>query len=352
MAEVKELKWFNWLSISFGVGLFIDGSKFMKFVSYTRAFTVLFSAIYILVIHVLNNMNNSSSGSDVFEMNLACFTYFPSVIFYTFFLNMSRREVSSILLSFWRFMTTREKAIMKWTSIAVTTMILVYFWAYVILTTLLDDYQILKNQILEVSCWNQTNIYMHGCGLCLFFILSSYFCHQNILCRINEKIRKPLDNKTIHEMVLSLLFIQSNMKKINRINGPVLLLQFSAVYTVIPSVTLVITDRNGEHSWLVTEMLAMVSHILVLLLLVVVVEKVTAHLEETQSEILVKMVGRNDIHRLNIDVDTLMKLLQDKYLFQYRAMDMFDISYGMLLSFLGSVISLTVLICQLTDTKH
>ena len=82
-----------------------------------------------------------------------------------------------------------------------------------------------------------------------------------------------------------------------------------------------------------------------------VVEKLTAKLHETRIEILVK-IERNDIGHLNIDVNTFMKILQDKDLFQYRAMDMFDISYSMLLSFLGSVISLTVLICQLNDIRQ
>ena len=352
MAEVKELKWFNWLSISFGVGLFIDGSKFMKLVSYTRAFTVLLSAIYMLVIHVLNNMDNSYPSNNVFVINLSCFTYFLGVIFYTTFLNVSRREVSSILLSLFQFMTNREKVIMKRTSIAVTTLILVYFFAYTISSALIDESLILNNQIMDTLLFNQTNIHMHGCGLCFIFILSSFFCHQNILCRINQKISTSLDNITIHQIVLSLLLIQSNIKRMNRVCGPVLLLQFSTVFTTVPSLILLVTDRNGDYSWMITELYTIVAHILILLLLVVVVEKLTEKLHETRAGILIKMMGRNDIHHLNIDVNTFMKLLQDKNVFKYRAMNIFDISYSMLLTFLGSVISLSVLICQVNGSTR
>ena len=349
MAEVKELKWFNWLSIGFGVGLFIDESKFMKFVNYSRAFTVLFSTTYMLVIHVLNNMDNSYPGKQVFWMNLCSFTYYPSVIFYTVFLNVSRREVSSILLSLFQFMTNRDKVIVKWNSIAITTMILVYVSGYTISSILLDDYQIIKNHILEVLLWNQKNIYMHGCGLCFILILSSFLSHKNILEKINVNIHKSLNDKTIRQMVVALLFIQSNMKRINRISGPVLLIQFSIVYTGIPSLVFLVIDRNGEYSWRITEFLTTVAHILFLVLLVAVVEKLTAKLEETQTEILLKLMGRKDIHQ-SYDMDTFMKLVQDKDIFKYTAMNMFDINYGMLLSFLGSVISFSVLICQLKDS--
>ena len=351
MAEVKELKWFNWLSISFGIGLFIDGSKFVKFVNYSRSCTVLFSTTYMLVIHVLNNIDNSYTGNNVFWINLSSFTYFPGIIFYTIFFNMSRKEISSILISFLKFMTTREKAIMKWISIAVTIIALVHFFTYVISSLLLDQKVILKNQIMDTLLVNQTDIYMHGCGLCFIFILSSFFSHKNILEKINVNIHKPLNDKTIRQMVLSLLFIQSNMNRINTLSGPVLLLQFSTVYTAIPVVTLLAADWNGDYSWMTTEFVTTVVHILILLLLVAVVEKLTAKLQETQTEILVKLVGRKDIHP-SYHMDTFMKLLQDKDLFKYTAMDMFDINYGMLLSFLGSVISLSVLICQVTDTKH
>ena len=352
MAEVKELKWFNWLSIGFGVGLFIDESKFMKFVNYSRAFTVFFAATCMLVIHVLNNIDNSYTGNNVFWMNLSSFTYFPSVIFYTIFLNVSRREMSSILLSLFKFMTNRDKVIMQWISNVGTIMTVVHFVAYLISSALLDENLILNNRFMDTLLFNQTDIYIHGCSFCFLFILSSYFCHQNILCRINQKIRKSLDNKTIRQMVLSLLLIQSNMNRMNRVCGPILLIQFSTVYTAIPSLILLVTDRTGNYSWMVTEVTGIVTHVLFLLLMITLVEKQTVKLQETRTEILVKMIGRIDIHHWNIDVDTFMKLLQDKDLFQYRAIDMFDISYSMLLSFLGSVISLTVLICQLTDTKH
>ena len=352
MAELKQLKSYNWLSVCFGVGLFIDGSKFIKFVNYSRAFTVLFFTTYILVIHVLNNIDKSYTRNNLLWINLSCFTYFPGIIFYTTFLNLSRGEINSILLSCFKFMTTKDKVIMKLTSVVVTVMALVHFFAYVISSSLLGEYMIFKNQIMDILLFNQTDIYMHGCGLCFIFILSSYFCHQNILSRISQKIRKSLDNKTTHQMVISLLFIQSNMNRINSISGPILLIQFSAVYTAIPSVILLVTDRNGDYSWMVTEFVTTVVHVLVLLLLVAVVENLTAKLHETRVEILVKMMGRKDIVHFHIDVDTFMKLLQDKDLFKYTAMNMFDINYGMLLSFLGSVISLTVLICQLTDTKH
>ena len=349
MAEVKELKWFNWLSTGLGFGLFIDGSKFMKFVNYTRAFTVLFSAICMLVIHVLNNIDNSFTGNNVFWMNLSCFTHFPCIMFYTIFLNMCRHEIGSILLSCFKFLSMKNRTNMKWLSLVVSLFTLVHFLVYFVATVLLGKHLIIENAILDIMLYNQTNIYMHGFGLCFIFFLSSFLCHKNILDRINVNIHKPLNDKRMHQMVLALLFIQSNMKRMNKISGPVLLLQFSIVYTGIPSLVFLVTDRNGEYSWMVTEFVATVAHILFLLFLVALVEKLTAKLEETQTEILVKMMGRKDIHQ-SYDMDTFMKLLQSKYLLKYTAMDMFDISYGMLLSFLGSVISFTVLICQLKDS--
>ena len=350
MAEVKELKWFNWLSIGFGVGLFIDESKFMKFVNFSRAFTVLFSTTYMLVIHVLNNINNSYAGNQVFWINLSSFAHFPSVIFYTVFLNTSRDEIGSILLSCFKFMSTKNRTNMKWFSFVVSLLTVVEFLVYII-SSLLFQKIIIKNAILDILMFNQTDIYMHGFGLCFIFILSSFLSHKNILDRINVNIHKPLNDKTIRQMVLSLLFIESNMKKINRISGPVLLVQFSIVYTAIPLAVFGVTDRNEDHIWSRTQMIAIITHILILLVLVAIVVKLTRKFQETQTEIFVKLMERKNINR-TYDMDILMKLLRDKDLFKYTAMNMFDINYGMLLSFLGSVISFTVLICQLSDTRH
>ena len=348
MAETSELKYFNWLSIAFGIGLFIDKHKWIKLVNHTRALTVLVTHMYFMVNYILNFLDQSSNRKR--RMNLGTCTYFLGVIIYTIFLNVSRREISSILLSCLKFMTIRDKSIMKWTSIALTIMILVHLFVYIISTVLLK-YQLLKIKIIHTLVFNQTDIYMHGCSLCFIFILFSYFCHQNILRRINQKIRQSLDNNTIRKMVLSLLFIQLNMRRMNKVCGPVLLLQFSIIYTAIPNVVFSVTGKYGYSNWVVIEMTAIMAHIVIVFLMVTVVEKLTAKLQETRTEILVKMMGRKDIDH-SYDMDTFMKLLQDKDLVKYTAMDMFDINYGMLLPFLGSVISLTVLICQLSDTKQ
>ena len=349
MAEIKELKYFNWLSIGFGTGFFIDKHKWIKLVNHTRALTVLVFNTYLMVNDILNLLDQSYKINT--GMNLRTFTYFPSVIIYTLSLNVNRREMSSILLSCFKFMSTRDKVIMQWISNVGTIMTVVHFVAYLISSALLDENLILNNRFMDTLLFNQTDIYIHGCSFCFLFILSSYFCHQNILYRINQKIRKSLDNITIRQMVLSLLLIQSNMYRINKVCGPVLLIQLSSIYTAIPAIVFLVTDKYGNSNWMVTEMTGTVVHIVILLLMVTVVEKLTAKLQETQTEIHVKLIKRSDIDS-SYNMDTFMKLLQDKDLFKYTAMDMFDINYGMLLSFLGSVISLTVLICQLTDTRH
>jgi len=189
----------------------------------------------------------------------------------------------------------------------------------------------------------------HGVVMIILLILPSFYCHHTCLIRL----KKHLINSKAMNMafcVKTMLFVDKNVKLINSIIGPVVLITFVSLY--IYSVVLIFVFSNFGTEFIYIIIIICIFKLFVLCI-IVLSQRSTSSLNSIRSEILeMLLLNRNNYSDINsIQGCFLLDILQKENLLTYTAMDVFNMDYNMLLCFLGSLISISVLFCQLTLTS-
>ena len=333
---------FNDLSVVFGVAIFLK-SKTYRIINFFRAACVILASLYLLCTYH-EKVSNVEVQSEWFWTIMFEVMYDSSVIIYTIVLNAKRSQIAGVLTTFFESMSRKEKMIVKRTSTVLSIYVVIHLIGLILSYLFSKTYN-----VIEVVILNQTEPYMHGLSFYFILILSSFYCHRNTLNEIKDQClvqsRKPsMDN--IREAIKKLIFIQNNMKSLNQSMGPALVLVFFYILIGVPmEMYLQVTSPLAKDPSYIIELFAVILVVVISSMLIVICETFSSRLDKIRNDILNNVIDLNKVaksHHLQLFLD----LLRDPHLFTFTAMDMFNMSYGMIMYFLGTLISMGVLICQ------
>ena len=343
------LKYFDWLSICFGLGIFVQNNKWLRTFNSLRALMVIGISAYAAWLY---GYAHEMASKKYFWFLLLTWFYFPTYIVYTIAFWMNRQAYANLLTTLIGGLTSKQRKTMKKTCIFVTIFLVTHFILYCSSYPFSNFGESTGEMIKTMFLMYQTDSFHHGSCLYFTIILMAYYSHKNILRHILKKVinHENICNDEFFKMSsLQLLSIQDNIRTINAVSGPILLINFTYIYIAVPPLGFLVKADHFGIIFMLVEVITMLLHILMTFILVILVQKLNAKLYFLQSEVLHEISRRTTVKNSH-QRDLFMNLIQDKNLFTLTAMDMFNMDYGMLLSFGGSLINFTVLLCQINSS--
>lgn len=347
MPAEENLKLFNVLSIGFGVGIFLK-NKTSKIINLIRAVCVIVSSVYKTCLITTSLIFLGKKWFLIFSL---VFIYYFTTIAYTIIINCNRKQLACLLKTFFKSLSHRESKMMKVTSVFMGIATLIHFFTYVLSYCFSP---LCGPSLLEIFMCSlktfQSDMFMHAVSFYLIIILSSFYCHRKTLHDIkNQCSRKDL-TFPVKEACQRLMFIKKNMLCINSAFGPALGLMFLFILTCLPSYMFLTTTDEAKETWIFAEITTIWVNTVLCLVLVIVCENLQSRLEGIREEIVNQVIDRNTLTVSHHHCKIFLNLLQDQQLLTFTAMNMFSMSYGMVMCFSGTLISIGVLICQINSS--
>ena len=354
MDAAKSLRVFQVTSCFFGLMIFTENNRFLKYFNFVRGWTLPVVMFFVFT-------TSSSAVTDLrrgrFLWDLTGFVYvFSEAIYVLILLPFLRKKISRILdVSFMR-MTFKQKQTVKRISY-IFAVLMVVQWVY---------YNICFS-------WSQVNRFgwrwntfllvlgvlfhfpfeFHGFSLAIIMLLCCWYSGQNSMRNIFNMIRKYQGISGCSANCDQLLeSVSKTIQDFNRVVGKLVTFLFLVIYFSIPSIMFYATPSDDvEGVWMQAELTIIILQLTCVVVMIVIAQKVSNELDKERNKV-VHLLTKIDTCHCSSQGMAFVLQLKDPTLFQFTANNMFTLDNGLILHFAGSLITFAILLCQLESSPQ
>ena len=354
MDAAESLRVFDVTSSFFGIMIFTETNRFLKYLNFTRGWTLPVIIFYVFTY-------SPSAVTDLrrgrFLWDLAGSVYLLCELIYALILlPLLRKKISRILAVCFIRMTLKQQQTVKRTShVLVVLMVLqlicfntCFAWSQ------LNRFGWKWNTfLLLLSTSYHVPFEFHGFSVCMIMLLCCYFASQNSMRNIFSIITKcqgiagcSADCDQILESVAKAT------QDFNRVAGNIISILFLVLYFYIPSAILYATPTDDvEGVWMQAEVAINGLQLVCIVIIIITAQKISNELDKERNKV-VHLVTKIDTCHCSSQGMAFVLQLKDPALFQFTGNNMFTLDNGLILSFAGSLITFTILLCQLESSPE
>jgi len=352
MDPAKTLLVFDIHNMINGIGIFIPNrNRFLLIINYLRALSIIAMTIFISLDSYLKKLSHKTKARRFWTFIMLASN--SSVIIYFIVIYLIRKKICFFIQTQFRYIEKKQALKIKRISIVLSLFLIVFtiimkwrlFYTYFVHYKFESEWFLFF--FLRVIVDFKVNVFKHGLILITLLISISFYCHQKLLLRLFSQLNR--DKKVnVHLFLKTILFIEKNMKFVNSIIGPIILIISIALYVYPVCLMYIIFHfTKGDILSIIHYVIFVIGYIVVIILS----QKLTSSLNSIRSEILdLILLDVNGFEQTNAHLSFIINALKKENLFTLTAMDVFNLDYNMLICFLGSLIQICVLFCQLIIT--
>lgn len=331
---------FNWLSVSFGIGIFLDNNC-KRLVNGINLIAVCSSYIYI--IYILFCTPPEWENDRVLWILLNLF-YYLCEIFYTIIFCLKKNDFIIFIEATFGILDKKQQKSVKNVSMILIAVFFAHFTFYTSCYILSQEKIGTLGVIWSIFVIYQNGVIaVHGLFLYLLMAMMLYYSHLNKLDEILFSIQSN-ENVSMSSHCHDLLLIRCKAKKYSNITGFIIIINLFNIYVEAPSIFFFIVYVREQTFSLFSESASILFYVIMILVVISLVQMFQGKCEDRRTQILREVLSRRKIsNRRHI----FLELLREKDLFALTATDLFNIDYKMLMCFAASLVSYTVLIIQL-----
>ena len=354
MDAAESLRVFDVTSSFFGIMTFTENNRFLKYLNFTRAWTLPVITFFVFA-YLPSAVTVLRQGR--FLWDLAGSVYFLSELTYVLILlPLLRKKISRILDVCFIRMTLKQQQTVKRTSHVLVVLMVLQMLYYNVCFSWSQvnrlGYQ-WNTFLLLLVVFYDIPFEFHGFSLCIIMLLCCYFASQNSMRNIFKMIRKcqgisgcSADCDQILESVAKAT------QDFNCVAGKIISILFLVLYFYIPSKMFYAASTNGvERVWMQAELALIALHLVGVVIIIITAQKVSNELDKERNKI-VNFVTKIDTCHCSSQGMVFILQLKDPALFQFTGNNMFTLDNGLILNFAGSLITFTILLCQLESSPE
>ena len=162
--------------------------------------------------------------------------------------------------------------------------------------------------------------HIHGLAIYICLVISAFYTHRTSLNNLKRAIKEKSELNA-KEMNITLLFTRKNVKQINSIMGPTLILCFLNFY-LFPLSAIYFLSRLNSTVTTIT-VISMATPTILLVATIILIDRLNSALNSIRNDILERVLMNQKRKRvMNHDL-FLFEMLGDNNLFTMTAMDVF-----------------------------
>ena len=354
MDAAQSLRVFQITSCFFGLMTFTENNRFLKYFNFVRGWT-LPVIMFFVITSSSSALTNLRRGR--FLWDLTGFIHvFSELTCVLILLPLLRKKMSRLLdVSFMR-MSFRQKQTVKRVSLILAVLMVVQ-WIYFNVCFSWSQINRLGWQwntiLLVFAMFYHFPFEFHGFSLTIIMLLCCWYSGQNSMRNIFNMIRKRQGISGCSANCDQILeSVSKTIKDFNRVVGKLISLLFLVLYFSIPTIMFYATSIDDvEGIWMQAGLAITIIQLVCVVIIIIIAQKISNGLDKDRNKV-VHLLTKIDTCHCSSQGMAFVLQLNNPTLFKFTANNMFTLDNGLILNFAGSLITFSILLCQMESSPQ